>query len=66
MFYIYSSGIGIYCGNYEEYKLGEGYPSGTVIGLELNTMTGILYFFINNKQIMHCVNTVPKGVCFGV
>jgi hypothetical protein len=56
----------IFCGKSEVYSSNEGYPSGSLFALELNTMTGILYFFVNNKQIGHCVKNIPKGVYFGV
>jgi hypothetical protein len=34
--------------------------------LEVNTHTGILDYFINDKHIKDCVVNVPKDVYFGV
>jgi hypothetical protein len=64
--WIYSNTTYIHCGETRVYSSNDGYPSGSLFAFELNTMTGILYFFVNNKQIGHCVKNIPKGVYFGV
>jgi hypothetical protein len=45
---------------------GFGIPTHTRVCLEINTHTGILDYFINDKHIKDRVVNVPKDVYFGV
>jgi hypothetical protein len=45
---------------------GIGIPTHTRVCLEVNTHTGILEYFINDKRIKDRVVNVPKDVYFGV
>jgi hypothetical protein len=52
----------------ENYKpvTGIGIPTHTRVYLEVNTHTGTLDYFINDKHIKYRVVNVPKEVYFGV
>jgi hypothetical protein len=54
--------------NYKRYDFDNSLPIrvGAVVALELNTNIGVLYFFVNDKQLPCCVINVPNGVCFAV
>jgi hypothetical protein len=43
-----------------------GIPTHTCVCLEVNTHTGTLDYFINDKHIKNRVVNVPKDVYFGV
>jgi hypothetical protein len=43
-----------------------GIPTHTRVCLEVNTHTGTLYYFINDKRTKDRVVNVPKDVYFGV
>jgi hypothetical protein len=45
---------------------GIGIPTHTRVCLEVNTHTGRLDYFINDKHIKDRVVNVPKNVYFGV
>jgi hypothetical protein len=45
---------------------GTGIPTHSRVCLEVNTHTGTLDYFINDKHIKHRVVNVPKDVYFGV
>jgi hypothetical protein len=49
-----------------EFYTGIGIPTRTHVCLEVNTHTGTLDYFINDKHIKDCVVNVPKDVYFGV
>jgi hypothetical protein len=51
--------------DYKPYT-GIGIPTHTCVCLEVNTHTGTLDYFINNKHIKDRVVNVPKDVYFGV
>jgi hypothetical protein len=51
--------------NYKPYT-DIGRPSHTRVCLEVNTHTGTLDYFINDKHIKDYVANVPKDVYFGV
>jgi hypothetical protein len=46
--------------------IGIGIPTYTRVGLEVNTHTGTLDYFINDKHVKDRVVNVPKDVYFGV
>jgi hypothetical protein len=52
----------------KDYKgfTGIGIPINTHVYLEINTLTGRLDYYVNNKHIKDCVVNVPKDVYFGV
>jgi hypothetical protein len=45
---------------------GIGIPTHTRVCLEVNTHTGTLDYFINDKHIKYRVVNIPKDVYFGV
>jgi hypothetical protein len=47
-------------------SIGVGIGTGSRVCLEVNTHTGILDYFINEKHIKDHVVNVPKDVYFGV
>jgi hypothetical protein len=51
--------------NYKPW-IGIGIPTNTPVCLEVNTHTGTLDYFINDKHIKDRVVNVPKDVYFGV
>jgi hypothetical protein len=50
----------------EKPAIGIGIPTHTRVYLEMNTHTGKLDYFINDKHIKDRVVNVPKDVFFGV
>jgi hypothetical protein len=56
----------IWVGEDFESFTGIGIPIYTRVSLEMNTHTGTLDYFINDKHIKDCVVSVPKDVYFGV
>jgi hypothetical protein len=53
-------------GENEKPNTGIGIPTHTRVCVEVNTHTGILEYFINDKHIKDRVVNVPKDVYFGV
>jgi predicted membrane protein len=45
---------------------GIGIPTHSRVSLEVNTHTGTLDYFVNDKHIKNRVVNVPKDVYFGV
>jgi hypothetical protein len=60
----YNSRIGV--GKDDKPSTGIGIPTHTRVCLEVNTHTGTLDYFINDKHIKDRVVNVPKDVYFGV
>jgi hypothetical protein len=56
----------IYVGENPKPWTGIGISTHTRVCLEMNTHTGTLHYFINDKYIEDCVVNVPKDVYFGV
>jgi hypothetical protein len=56
----------IYVGEDDKPLTGIGIPTHSRVCLEVNTHTGTLDYFINNKHIKDRVLNVPKDVYFGV
>jgi hypothetical protein len=56
----------IYVGKDSKSWTGIGIPTHTRVCLEVNTHTGILDYFINDKHIKDRVVNIPKDVYFGV
>jgi hypothetical protein len=56
----------VYVGKDIKPYIGIGIPTHTRVCLEVNTHTGILNYFINDKHIKDRVVYVPKDVYFGV
>jgi hypothetical protein len=53
-------------GKNDKPSTGIGIPTHTRVCLEVNTHTGTLDYFINDKHIKDRVVNVPKDVYFGV
>jgi hypothetical protein len=53
-------------GKNSKFWIGIGIPTHTHVCLEVNTHTGTLDYFINEKHIKDRVVNVPKDVYFGV
>jgi hypothetical protein len=53
-------------GKYYKCSAGIGIPTHSRVCLEVNTHTGTLDYFINDKHIKVRVVNVPKDVYFGV
>jgi hypothetical protein len=56
----------IFVGKNEKRPTAIGIPTHTRVCLEVNTHTGTLDYFINDKHIKDRVVKVPKNVYFGV
>jgi hypothetical protein len=55
-----------FVGKGDKSNTGIGIPTHTHVYLEVNTHTGTLDYFINDKHIKDRVVSVPKDVYFGV
>jgi hypothetical protein len=53
-------------GEYDKRYIGIGISTESRVCLEVNTHTGTLDYFINDKHIKHRVVNVPNDVYFGV
>jgi hypothetical protein len=53
-------------GKYDKPHTGIGIPTHSGVCFEVNTHTGILDYFVNDKYIKDCVVNVLKDVYFGV
>jgi hypothetical protein len=62
----YNSNSRICVGKDEKPYTGIGIPTHTCVCLEVNTHTGVLDYFVNDKHIKDSVVNVPKDVYFGV
>jgi hypothetical protein len=56
----------IWVGKDNKPSVGFGIPTHTRVCLEVNTNTGKLDYFFNDKHVKDCVVNVPKDVYFGV
>jgi hypothetical protein len=62
----WNSNSQIWVGKDDKSWTGIGIPTHTRVCLEVNTHTGTLDYFINEKHIKDRVVNVPKDVYFGV